>query len=399
MNNQVGNAQLMQKMNRLKVLNFVRNNPDCSRPQIAEATGLSLPSLTNITTYLLEVGILCENGVESVSRVGRKSVLLRLKADKYDLICVLLKESGVVIARTDMEGTVKETQQLWIEGMSSTVITNRVCDAIVSMVNACEKDRVLGIGVAISGLVLSDSRFIMSSKLKWNSFDIKTRLEDQTGIPVFIDNVSVLKAAWYFSRNFKNSNQNMLFVDLENGIGAVVYQGGSIQRNIIGEIGHATVEKDGPKCFCGNDGCLEVMCSPQRLLNLYKEEAKNNTSGEENAGKEVKTLAELEERFLAGDVVAKGAIADCGKYLGIGLANLINLFNPATLVIDTGDFSDCPSIIEEAREELCKRAYVALTQKLPMMKVKETQENVICGTAFDLCDKVFDISSPANIIE
>ena len=389
MNKQVGNAQLMQKMNRLKVLNFVRNNPDCSRPQIAEATGLSLPSLTNITTYLLEAGILCENGVESVNRVGRKSVLLRLRADKYDLICVLLKESGVLIARTDMEGAVKERQQLWIEGMSSTVITKRVCDAIASMVNACGKDRVLGIGVAISGLVLSDSRFIMSSKLKWNSFDIKKRLEEETGIPVFIDNVSVLKAAWYFSRNYKNSHENMLFVDLENGIGAVVYQGGAIQRNIIGEIGHTTVEKDGPKCFCGNDGCLEMMCSPQRLLQLYKEAS----------GKEVQTLAELEGRYAAGDQAAKHALEDCGKYLGIGLATLVNLFNPATLVIDTGDFSDCPGIIETAREELCRRAYVALTQRLPMIKIKETQENVICGTAFDLCDKVFDIASPANIIE
>ncbi len=389
MNKQVGNVQLMQKMNRLKVLNYVRYNPDCSRPQIAKATGLSLPSVTNVTSYLLDIGILCENGMEDVSRVGRKSVLLRLQSAQYDFICVLLNENGVSIARTDMEGVVKERVQLHIEEMSSEIISTKVCDAIVGLVESGEKDRVLGIGVAISGLVLRGSRFVMSTKLKWKSFDIKNKLEQETGIPVFVDNVSVLKAAWYFSRNYKNSNDNMMFADLENGIGAVFYAGGSIQRNIIGELGHTTVEKDGAKCFCGNEGCLEMMCSPQRLLYLYQE----------SSGKKGKSLEEIEALYRAGDDAAVSAVSKCGRYLGMGLANLINLFNPTTLVINTGDFTACPALIEEAEKEVYRRAYAVLTKDLSVIKIKETEENIICGTAFDLCDKVFDIEFPKNIIE
>lgn len=370
MNKQVANVQLMQKMNRLKVLNYVRNHPDCSRPQIAQATGLSLPSVTNVTTYLLDIGILCENGMEEVNRVGRKSVLLRLCASKYDLVCVHLEDTTATIVRTDLEGAIKEKAQIEMAGKDSEVLATKLSEAIVTMVSAHEKEKVLGIGVAMSGLVLSGSRFVMSSHLKWKSFNLKKVLEEATGIPVFIDNISVLKAAQYFSGHFKNSSKNALFIDLEHGIGAVPYIGGAIQRAILGEIGHTTVEKDGPQCFCGNKGCLEMMCSTKRLAELSRD------------GKS-----------------EKEAIVECGKYLGIGLANLVNLFNPRELIIDTGDFEKWPALLKVAEEEMMERAYLAITKELSITYIKETEENIIYGTAFDLCDKLFDISFPKNIIE
>ena len=370
MNKQVANVQLMQKMNRLKALNYVRNNPNCSRPQIAQATGLSLPSVTNVTTYLLDIGILCENGTEEVSRVGRKSVLLRLCAEKYDLVCVHLEDTTAIITRTDLEGTIKEKTQLEMAGKDSEVLAKKLSEAIVTIVNAHDKEKVLGIGVAMNGLVLSGSRFVMSSHLKWKSFNLKKVLEEATGIPVFIDNISVLKAAQYFSGHFKNSSKNALFIDLEHGIGAVPYIGGAIQRAILGEIGHTTVEKDGPQCFCGNKGCLEMMCSPKRLAELSAE------------GKS-----------------EKEAIEECGKYLGIGLANLVNLFNPREIIIDTGDFEKYPDLLKVAEKELMERAYSAITKELSITHIKETEEKIIYGTAFDLCDKLFDISFPKNIIE
>ena len=106
MNRLVGNAQLIQKVNRLKVLNYIRRNPDVARPAVAHQTGLSVASLTNITTYLLDKGLIAENGTESVARVGRKGTLLRFKADTYGLICVFLNMKSVNIAYTDLEGRV-----------------------------------------------------------------------------------------------------------------------------------------------------------------------------------------------------------------------------------------------------------------------------------------------------
>ncbi len=389
MNKQVANVQLMQKMNRLKVLQFVRKNPNASRPMIAAETGLSLPSITNIVSYLLEIGILQENGLEQVSRVGRKSTLLRFSASAYDLICIYLDEKNVWIVRTDLEGNSKEEVSLTIQKNSPEQSLRELCDATVSMVKACPEGSILGIGVAISGLVLSGSQFIMSSRLKWKSFDIKDMLEEQTGIPVFLDNVSLLRAVWYFSKKAPHPDDNMLFLDMENGIGAVQYAGGVIQSSTLGEIGHTTVERDGLPCFCGNRGCLEAMCSPKRLLSLYE------STGEEP----LTSLTEIEKLYQNGNNAAVFAMQECATYLGIGLANLVNLFNPSVIVINTGDFKECPSLLTLAEEELRKRAYLSLSKHLTIEKISETEENTVCGTAYHLCNKLFDISFPGNIVE
>jgi predicted NBD/HSP70 family sugar kinase len=131
------------------------------------------------------------------------------------------------------------------------------------------------------------------------------------------------------------------------------------------------------------------MCSPQRLLALYKEKS----------GTEAENLRELDRLYKKEDPAAVFAVAECGKYLGIGLANLVNLFNPSVMVINTGDFEGCPSLLKEAEGELHKRAYRSLTQRLSMKIISETEENTLLGTAFNLCDRLFDISYPKNIVE
>lgn len=385
----VANVQLMQKMNRLKVLDYVRRHPNTTRPCIAQGTGLSLPSITNTTSYLLDIGLLCENGTEKVERVGRKSVFLSFCAEKYDLICIFLNEKNIYIAYTDLEGKTKEKIKIDSENLRLEETIKELGDNVKSLTKRYGKDRILGIGIAISGLILDDSKFHLSSNLKWKSFDIKKNLEDLTGLPVFINNVSLTRAVWYFSKKCNALKNNMLFVDLEKGIGAVQFFEGTISRSTLGEIGHTTVERNGEPCFCGNKGCLETMCSLKRLFSLY----------ESGSGNKLSSVTELEKLYNLGNKDAIYAISECGKYLGIGLANLVNLFNPSEIVINTGDFEDCPSVIKEAEKELKSRAYPALIQKLSITQTYETEENITYGTAFDLCNRLFDISYDKNIVE
>ncbi len=388
MDKQVANVQLMQKMNRLKVLNFVRRNPDVSRPQIAQKTGLSTASVTNITSYLLDLGLLTECGTEKVGRVGRKSTLLKFNAKNHSLICIYLNEKYMNIAYTDLEGKTIEKIKIETEGLSPEDITDELCLNVKVLIKKHSKSCILGIGIAISGLVLDDSRFIFSSRLKWKSLDVKRTLEKETDIPVFVNNVSFLKAVWYFGKKSIESSDNMLYVDMEDGIGVVQYADGSIFRKTLGEIGHTTVDRDGEPCFCGNRGCLEAMCSPKRLVSLY----------EQNSNKSA-TLVQIDVLYKKEDKSAVFAVSECGQYLGIGLANLVNLFNPSVMVINAGDFEECPSLLIEAERELKARAYPSLTHKLSIKQINETEESTIFGTAFDLCDRLFDVSFAGNIVE
>lgn len=389
MNKQIGNVQLMQQMNRLKVLDFIRRNPDASRPIIAEKTGLSLASITNTTAYLLDLGLIYENGLENVGRVGRKSTLLRFCATEYDLICIYLSEKHINVAYTDLEGNAKEKIRVESENSSPEETVAELQKNVSSLIKRHGKKRLLGIGIAISGLILDDSRFVMSSRLKWKSFDIKNALESATNLPVFVDNVSLIKAVWYFYKHGNGTKDNTIFVDMKNGIGAVQFFDGEISRSTLGEIGHTTVERNGEPCFCGNKGCLEAMCSPQRLLSMYQSAN----------GKRLASISELDRLYRENDKDAVYAISECGKYLGIGLATLVNLFYPSVIVINTGDFEGCPSLIREAEEELRKRTHPSLIQKLVIKQTQETEDSVIFGTAFNLCDRLFDISYSKNIVQ
>jgi len=389
MEQNVGNVQLIQKMNRLKVLDYIRRNPDVARPAISQATGLSLSSMTNITSYLLSKGLVTENGMENAQRVGRKSTLLRFHASAYGLICIFINVGTVTIAYTDMEGHIQHNFRTDLDNMSSGKVMDFICGHVNSFIREHGREKVLGIGISISGLILDNGRFVLSSSLKWKEFDLKSILETETGLPVFIENVTLLKAVWHFCCNTNHTCDNMLLVDIENGIGAVQYYQGAINRAMLGEIGHTTVEKDGEPCFCGNTGCLEAMCSEQRILKLYRE----------YSGQSVSDLTELSIKYDQGDTAASLAITECSDYLGIGLANLVNLCKPALIMINTGDFCKIPFFLEHAIEIMKQRAYPVLVKDLQIEQVSTSDTAMHQGAAFNLCDRLFDISFPGNIVE
>ena len=389
MNRLVENAQLIQKVNRLKVLNYIRRNPDVARPAVAHQTGLSVASLTNITTYLLDKGLIAENGTETVARVGRKGTLLRFKADTYGLICVFLNMKSVNIAYTDLEGRVIANILADTNSLKPRDFIDTVHEGISFLVEKYDKKQILGIEIAISGLVLDGSRFVLSSSLKWTEFNLKDELESETGIPVFIDNVTDVKAAWYFHSEKQNRKDNMLMVDLENGIGACQFYKGEMNRAMIGEIGHTTVEKDGEPCFCGNRGCLEAMCSVPRILQLYADYCGCGTVSSK----------ELVQKLENGDQIAIRAVRECSQYLGIGLANLVNLCKPSVIAINTGGEKLLCHVIKFAVPELKRRAYPALLEELNICEVSISDEDAMRGAAFNLCDRIFDLAFEGNIID
>ena len=106
MENKIGNVRLMQKINRLKILNFIREQNTALRPEISSQTGLSLSSVTNIVTYLMKKNFVVSDGSVVEGRVGRRADLLRFRNDAYNFICVLIEKHGFTVAFTDLKGNI-----------------------------------------------------------------------------------------------------------------------------------------------------------------------------------------------------------------------------------------------------------------------------------------------------
>ena len=389
MNSVVGNSQLIQKMNRLKVLNYIRKNPNIPRNIIAKETGLSVASLTNITAYLISAGLLTECGAQESSGVGRKSTPLRFGADTYGLVCISIGADTISVSHTNLNGRIIDSSVICDGNMQPSKVVEPIRAYIASLLGKYGKGRIIAIGISISGLVLDGNRFVVSSSLKWKEFDLKAVLEKDTGLPVFVDNMSLLKAVWYFNSNKSEATENMVFVDMENGIGSCQFYKGEINRAMLGEIGHTTVKSDGEMCFCGNKGCLEAMCSVQRIQKLYND---NKRDAEHS-------LEHIIEQYRKGDVYAVSAVKECASFLGIGLASLVNICKPSVIVINTGQFTALPELIDLAIEELDRRAYPALLEGMDIRRISVNEQQAICGAATNLCDRLFSIDFEGNIIE
>lgn len=389
MNSVVGNSQLIQKMNRLKVLNYIRKNPNTPRSIIARETGLSVASLTNITSYLISAGLLAECVTEEAGRVGRKSTPLRFAADTYGLVCISIGADTISVSHTNLDGRIIDSSNICDGNMHPSKVVEPIRAYISSLIDEYGRDRILAIGISISGLVLDGNRFVVSSSLKWKEFDLKAVLEKDTGLPVFVENMSLLKAVWYFNSNKAASTDNMVFVDMENGIGSCQFYKGEINRAMLGEIGHTTVKSDGEMCFCGNKGCLEAMCSVHRIQKLYND---SKRGGEYD-------FDYIVQQFRKGDAYAVSTVRECACFLGIGLASLVNICKPSVIVINTGQFTTLPELIDLAVEELDRRAYPALLEGLDIRRISVSEQQAVGGAATNLCDRLFSIDFDGNIIE
>lgn len=386
MNRQVGNVQLMQKMNRLKVLNYVRANPGVARPTIANETGLSLPSLTNVTTYLLGEGLLKEMGQEEVGRVGRKGMLLKLNERAYELLLVFIYDLHFVVIHTDLEGMIIDRTRVDMNETDPEKLVLLVRRNVMRMLSKCDNDKIKCIGIAQAKS--DDKEFLPQNGVSAKHTEIKETLEKETGIPVYIEKISVIRAIGYFSSHSGNNEDNVLFVDVDNGIRTVWIKDGEVNRYLPEDIGHMTVEPEGDECYCGNKGCLEVMSSVKRMLARYTE----------LSGNEARITA-VHAQYMRGNPNAVAAVKECAEYIGIGIANMINLCNPKMVVINEGQFAKCPSVISEVMDVVRRRTAKILTDNLTIVEASVLEDEAAIGGAKELCNILFDIDSEECVVQ
>ncbi len=380
------NSQYIQKLNRLRVLNYVRKYPGTSRPTIACGTDLSLASMTNITSYLIEKKLLKECGTENSEGAGRKSTLLKFNAQSFNLICVFISYNTVDFSYTDLNGNILERFCVGFTAADSENLEKTIGENILRLTNRYDTKKIIGISIIISGIILNNNQFLFSSTHRLREFNPVDLLEKETGIPVFLYNPSAVKATFCVccSQNIEDRYSNIIFIDLDGGIGACQFYRGELNSAMLGEIGHTTVEKDGEPCFCGNRGCLEAMCSPSRITRLYKEysgAACDDIDFEYVAG-----------RYKAGDTHAYDAVNECAQYLGIAFANLMNLFKPTTIIINIGDFAPLRDVVEKAKRIMHERAYPSLLDNIVIKEINMGVDDTIKGAAYASCDRIFDAS-------
>ena len=331
-----GDQSLVRELNRSILLQRLRVAPPLSRADLAAATGLNKTTVSNLIDELIADGFVREIGRDA-SGGGRPGVLLELNADGGWIIGGEIGVGRMTVIVANLRAGIAWRREANFDKDSGQEVVLQRLDALLRQARqfAQRSDRrLLGVGVTVPGLVdVSSGVLVFEPNMGWRDVPLRERLAAKLQMPVFIDNDA--NAAALAERYFGAAQdvEDFAYVVANIGLGAGLVIGGQIfagASGYAGEAGHTTIDPDGPVCRCGNRGCWERLASQRALIervDVALQAGRPSRITSTVDGGEI-TLQSILDAARQGDEVARGALHETGTYLGIGIANLINLLNP-----------------------------------------------------------------------
>lgn len=342
MNKQSANREWMKKVNRNVVLNLVKSAGPISRSDIAQRSGLSPATITNLTAEFIAEGRIHEMGSGESVR-GRPPILLRLNTQAGYVVGVKVMRGSLALVVTDLDAVVIHyaTEPLAASGDGSTMSPQEVLESVVAMIETAltesgvERSDVLGVGLGLAGWI--DGRAGVchySPFFGWRDVDLVGPLHSALGFDVFVENDvnSLTIAEQWFGHGHDRSH--FAVVTIGSGIGLGLVLDGQFYRGSdgsAGELGHTTIAVDGPECTCGKRGCLETVASDIAVIRQVNDAI---TAGEAmNLASGPVTFDAVVAAADGGDLVAQNVLAQSGRWLGVGLANVANILGPELIIV------------------------------------------------------------------
>jgi len=357
--------KLLKGMNESLILNVIRHNKYVSRSEIAKITNLTPPTVTNIINKLLDDGLVKEDKLGESSG-GRPPVILKINNEAFDLIVIIIGTDIMEEYLLDAELNIRESQVDSIKNEDEEGIFKLLFDRIKDLKGKSSKE-VAGIGVVVRGPVKSSEGIsVFSPNIGWRNVPIKEMIEKEFNIPTFVENDVRAMALGEFYNGIAKNVGNIVFLKVGHGIGATIILDGKIYRGIndmAGEIGHTTIDVAGPKCSCGNYGCFEALASEKALVNnvvkRIKEGSYSIVSEYVNGDLENITTRFIYKAAEEGDEVALSELNKIAIYLGIGIANIVNVFSPELVLISGGIVRGRKFIEDVVLDTIKKRSFEA----------------------------------------
>jgi len=351
--------------NRYGVLRHIVAESPVSRQEVAAATGLSLATVANLVGELLELGMLVEVGYED-SDGGRPRGLVAVNSSGGALIGVDVAETYVHVELFDLALTVlaradQELRPERPEENDPTKVVAHIAAAVASVVGQAEisPDRVLGVGISMPGQVDREGGVsVFAPNWDWHDVPLLRMLADHIPYPLYLDNplrACTVAEQWFGAARGRG---DAVVVNLGTGVGAGLALGGALHRgvsNSAGEWGHTTLILDGRQCHCGNRGCVETYVGAPGIMRNLRELSPDSPLL--RADDQTATIEALGRGLADGDPVAAQVVRDTARYLGAGLADLINLLNPEVIVLSSWVAAALgEGLLAEVREAVAGRA-------------------------------------------
>ncbi|MGG5252781.1 ROK family transcriptional regulator [Neobacillus sp. SM06] len=394
-----GSFQLMKSMNRSVILNSIREKGPISRAEIAKQTGLTPPTVSNLVKELLQAEMVMEQRLGESSG-GRKPTLLTLNSERFHVIGLDVGSHDIKIILTTITGKVlKKATEPIPPDITNEKLLSFIIESIHSLTSTDEIDetKIIGIGVGMHGIVdVEKGVSILAPNLKLKNIPIKEVLEKEFNWIVKVENdarVMGLGELWFGHGAGVNS---FVCINVGRGIGAGIVMNGKLYHGndcISGEIGHMTIDLNGPKCTCGNDGCLQTFASGPSIAEKVKKELRSGHASllEELVGHDDgKITGEMVYKAaLQGDPLAISALTEAGRYLGIGITNLIHAINPKRIILGGGVLNAKDFILTTIANTVQQRALTDAAKQTEIVVSKLGEDATAMGAVALILVEIF----------
>ena len=329
--NKTWNHHVVKEGNKSLVLKKIINHSPISRASVAQEVGLNKGTVSSLVNDLLEDYLIYESG-PGKSSGGRRPVMLIFNEKAGYSVGIDIGVNYLLGILTDLNGNICNEKEVTFKNLSYEEIEKQLFNTIdYLIVSAPESPHgIIGIGVGVPGIVDNNGEILLAPNLNWKNLNLKRVLENKYRLPVIIENEA--NAGAYGEKKFGagKESEHIIYVSAGIGIGVGLILNGSLYKGsngFSGELGHMTIQVNGPACRCGNKGCWELYASEQALLAAAEKMQVSPLTEKELELTDLLALAEQ------GDTKVISLFEQAGDYLGVGINNIINSFNPQQVII------------------------------------------------------------------
>lgn len=363
--------------NRARVLRALYFDGPRSRHELAEATGLSQGSVSNVVGELIADGVVVEAGLVC-SDGGRPRVLLRVNPGRAAVVGVDVGETYVLVEAFDL--TLRRLAMTKFAMQPDSHAPDEVATRILAGIRRCLEEsgagqgEVLGVGIGLPGLV--EDGIVHGQTVGWDAVPLGQMLRAGTDLPLHLDNGAntLGQAELWFGAG--RGIDDAVIALIGSGVGASVIADGVPYRGTsggAGEWGHTTVALDGRACRCGAFGCLEAYIGAKGVVDRYRSLVDDAPADQEAA---------LRSLVASGTAPARQVLREVATYAGVGIGGLINLFNPERVIL--GGWAGLAlgsRLLPDIREEAARHALRRPFEHASIMLCELGPESVALGAA------------------
>ncbi|MDB5929242.1 MAG: putative glucokinase, superfamily [Polaromonas sp.] len=360
-------------LDEVRVLETIFWSAGGSRYSLADRLGYSKSKSNALMAGLVEQGLLAESGLQDSSG-GRRAGTLQLHGGLGVFVGVDIGAASLAVAlfHPDLALLAQHAEPIDVR-KGPGVILARVRAVIRKLIAQCgfSARDVLGIGIGVPGPVDFGTGQLVNPPLMpgWDGFSLREDLREDYSAPVFVDNDVNLLALGELWR-LRRSLQNFLVIKVGTGIGCGIVCHGEVYRGAAGsagDVGHICVDQAGPRCHCGNVGCVEAMAAGPAITRMAIEAAQDGASPALADCLRVSgtiTVQDVGQASRSGDAAANGILQRAGSLTGQMLASVVNFFNPSHIFIGGRIAHIGPLFLAAVRQSVYQRSLALSTRHL-----------------------------------